>query len=63
MTTKLDGVVIPVFPTRKQVAEVLGVSMATVRRLDAEGFLRRSKGFGKPIRYVGESVRRFAEGR
>lgn len=59
----LDNVVIPVCPTRKEVCEILGLTMAEVKRLDYEGHIRRNMGFSKPVRYVGGSIRDFAEGR
>jgi predicted site-specific integrase-resolvase len=61
MTLKLDNTVIPPLPTRKEVCEILGLSMAEVKRLDYDGHIRRSPAFGCPVRYVGESIRDFAQ--
>ena len=60
---ELDQVVIPPLPTRRQVGLLLGLSMEEVKRLDYEQQIRRHPGFGKPIRYVGGSIRDFAEGK
>ena len=58
-----DDLVIPVFPTRKWIQKHLGLSVEEVKRMDAEKMIRRHPGFGSPVKYYGESVREFIEGR
>lgn len=55
-------VVVPVFVTRQEVSELLGVPLEAVKRLDYEGYLKRAKGFAKPVRYTGKSVRDLING-
>jgi hypothetical protein len=59
----VEAVQIPVFPTRKEVAACLGLTVEEVRRLDYNGHIRRCESFPHPVRYYGWSVRDFVLGK
>lgn len=63
MVLSIEQAIVPPFPTRAEVAKILQLTYAEVRRIDAEGWIKRAPMYGSPVRYVGKSVRDFGEGK
>lgn len=62
MTCSFEQKTIPPLPTRKEVADLLELTVREVLRLDEEGFIKRHPAYGNPVRYYGWSVKQFWTG-